>query len=79
MVILLLIHAMPHPRLNIYLLKQLIIQIGSGIPVKEIERNLGVSRNTVRKYRDKMQKSGKTLKELLDMPEPILAIFLGEV
>ena len=70
---------MPHPRLNIYLPKQLIIQISNGKPIKEIERNLGVSRNTVRKYRDKMEKSGKTDKELLDMPKPVLAYFLGEV
>jgi len=59
-------------RISMYLLRQIIHQLCSGLAIKEIARNTKASKNTIRVYRDKLQAMGKTLEELQALSEPEL-------
>lgn len=59
-------------RISMYLLRQIIHQLCSEIAIKEIARNTKVSRNTIRGYRDRLQKIDKSKEELQSLAEPEL-------
>jgi len=57
-------------RIRMYLLRQIIHQLCSETPVKEIARNIKVSRNTILNYRDRLQKLDKSKEEIQSFAEP---------
>lgn len=59
-------------RISMYLLRQIVQQLYSGMAIKEIARNTRVARNTIRAYRDKIQLLGKSLADLEALNEPQL-------
>lgn len=59
-------------RISMYLLRQIVHQLCSETPIKEIARNTKVSRNTIRNYRDRLQKLNKSKEEIQSLAEPEL-------
>jgi len=53
-----------------YLLRQIVHQLCSETPIKEIARNIKVSRNTILNYRDRLQKLDKSKEEIQSFAEP---------
>jgi hypothetical protein len=59
-------------RIRMYLLRQIVYQLCSETPVKEIARNIKVSWNTIPNYRDRLQKLDKSKEETQSLAEPEL-------
>ena len=49
-----------------------------GTPMREIERKLGISRTSLRPYRDRAEASGKTMEELLRLEDAELHAILSK-
>ena len=59
------------------IVKQILLQLHQGQSQKRIVRDVGVSKNTVRRYIQLAQGSGHTLEDLLKMEDPVLEDILN--
>ncbi len=59
-------------------LRAIIREFCMGTPMREIERKLGISRTSLRPYRDRAEASGKTMEELLRLEDAELHAILSK-
>ena len=50
-------------------LRVIIREFAKGTPLREIERRLGISRTSLRPYKERAEQSGKSMQELLQLED----------
>lgn len=57
-------------------LRVIIREFAKGTPLREIERKLGLSRTSIRTYRERAEQSGRTMLELQSLEDAELHVIL---
>lgn len=58
-------------------LRVIIREFAKGTPLREIERKLGLSRTSIRTYRERAEQSGRTMLELQSLEDAELHVILS--